>query len=249
MEPQDESEPEGAGGLAGAARPATRQGIIGPFTWRHIISLVVSVLGVAALLVVLTIPVGSPSQMTFTFPAPSAYLLGAPNAGIGIGNRAPELLGADGAPILDLAGQPVTLGGRPVWLTFFATWCPPCREEMPTLRAIQDTMGSDVDLISVSVQEDLGTVADYASTYDLSYTFGLDPSGSAYRDWLGYALPTHYFIDSAGVVRAVHYGPLSVEAAKTLLTAILPAQAPLSGSVEPSSADDEGTGVPSASPH
>jgi hypothetical protein len=53
-----------------------------------------------------------------------------------------------------------------------------------------------------------------------------DGTSAVFQAWRGYGLPTHYLLDADGVVRAVHYGPLSRDAAETLLATIMPTASP-----------------------
>ena len=53
-----------------------------------------------------------------------------------------------------------------------------------------------------------------------------------FQAWRGFGLPTHYFLDAEGIIRAVHYGPLSAADAEELLTTIIPASSPSPGSSE-----------------
>ena len=66
-------------------------------------------------------------------------------------------------------------------------------------------------------------MADYISTYDLTYTGALDPSGSIMRSYGVFGLPTHYFIDADGIIRDRFYGPMSLDQMEERLASILPA--------------------------
>ena len=89
------------------------------------------------------------------------------------------------------------------------------------------TAADGLALVAVSVQEaSPDEVKRYADTYGLDYTIAFDGTSEVFQAWLGYGLPTSYFIDADGVIRAVHYGPLSADAAEALLTTIIPASSP-----------------------
>ena len=116
--------------------------------------------------------------------------------------------------IADLDGQPLRLAdlrGAPVWLSFFGTWCPPCQEETPVLRDAHARYADDgLRMVAISALDT--TAADvrrYAETYDLPYTIGFDATSAVFRTYQGFGLPTHVFLDDDGVIRWVHYGPLS----------------------------------------
>ena len=91
----------------------------------------------AALLVVLGTPLGTDEGPSAQVPGSGFYQVDDPTTGLAIGQVAPELEGdVDGQVVglRDLDGAPLRLAdlrGEPVWLSFFATWCPPCQEETP----------------------------------------------------------------------------------------------------------------------
>jgi len=206
------------------------RGLVGPFSGRHILVALAAVLATALALAVVTAPIHEPGSAQ---PSPGAtfFVIGPPVEGLQPGALAPELEGAvDGAaqPLRDLDGQPIRLAalrGRPVWLNFFATWCPPCQAETPVLEQLFEAhRAAGLALIAVSVQE---TTADdvraWASTYGLAFDIGFDATSAVFRAYQAYGLPTHYFIDRAGVIRAVWRGPLTAEHAEALLAPILAA--------------------------
>lgn len=208
--------------------------LIGPFTLRHIVALVATVVVTALLVTVLTSPVGIPGATAAPQPGAEFYVVGERVEGLAIGQVAPELSGmVDGQPVTlaDLDGNPVTLSalrGRPVWVSFWASWCPPCQVETPVLREMYAAHADDdLALVAVSVQEaSPEVVREYAETYGLDYTIGFDATSAVFQAWRGYGLPTHYFIDADGVIQAVHYGPVSADRAEELLATIIPAASP-----------------------
>jgi thiol-disulfide isomerase/thioredoxin len=129
--------------------------------------------------------------------------------------------------LTSLDGEPLSLAalrGHPVWINFWASWCPPCQHETPVLRDLYRTHAGDgLRMIGVSVQEaSPDEVRRYVETYDVPYTVAFDGTSAVFQAWRGFGLPTHYLVDAEGIIRAVHYGPLSREAADTLLTTIMP---------------------------
>jgi peroxiredoxin len=149
--------------------------------------------------------------------------------GLRVGDLAPELqvAGADGgpAPLLDLSGAPVRLAdlrGHPVWISFWASWCPPCQDETPVLR---DTFNAYRDrglaLVAVSVQEStVDDVRAYAAKYGLDYTIAADLAGDVFRRYRIYGLPTQVFLDASGIIRAVVQGPVDTQIAEADLALI-----------------------------
>lgn len=209
--------------------------VIGPFTLKHV-AILGSVLAVAAaLLGLLTTPIVAPSQTALPVPGSGFYQLGEPTTGLALGQVAPELVGeVDGAPtpLFDLEGHRVTLAdrrGEPVWITFFASWCPPCQEETPVLREAHARYApAGLEMLSVSVQEATAAhVEAYAETYSLPYTIGFDATSAVYRTYQGFGLPTHYFLDGDGVIRNVLFGPVNRQQVAEIVEPLLGAVAPV----------------------
>ncbi len=201
----------------------TRRGVIGPFTARQLAAALATVLGAAVLLVLATRPLVGPGPS----PAPAdpratQYLVGPAAEGLRVGDRAPELeiRGPDGAaaPLRDLAGNPVRLAdlrGRPVWINFWASWCPPCQAETPILRDLAAAYAPQgLALIGISVQEATeDDVRAYAERYGLAYTVAADLGGDVFRRYRIYGLPTQLFLDGDGIIRAIVQGPVTPESA------------------------------------
>jgi peroxiredoxin len=203
--------------------------IIGPFTLRHLAILAVVLLVAAGLLALLTTPIVAPTQPQAQVPGSGFYQVDEPTEGLAIGQSAPQLAGeVDGEvqPLHDLEGDVIdlhALRGNPVWLSFFATWCPPCQEETPVLRDSYATYADEgLEMIAVSVQETTpADVTAYAETYELPYTIGFDASGVVFDTYQGFGLPTHVFIDADGVIAHLRYGPVDRETAAQLIEPLL----------------------------
>jgi thiol-disulfide isomerase/thioredoxin len=208
--------------------PWARQ-IIGPFTLRHLVIFGVVLVVAGGLLWLLTVPIGAPERPGAQVPGSGFYQVGEPTTGLAVGQLAPELVGeVDGRtePLRDLDGEIVTLAqlrGGPVWVNFFATWCPPCQEETPVLRDTHERYrGDGLSLVAISVQETtVEDVAEYADTYSLPYTIGFDASGAVFDTYRGFGLPTHVFIDADGVIRHLRYGPIDRDGASEIIEPLL----------------------------
>jgi cytochrome c biogenesis protein CcmG/thiol:disulfide interchange protein DsbE len=127
-----------------------------------------------------------------------------------IGRQAPDFT----ARTVD--GRTVTLSafkGRPVWLSFGASWCQPCRAENPDIEAaFEKNRSKRLVVLQVFISEDVSTVRDYATRIGLTYDKIADPAttiASAYRV-LG--IPSHFFIDPSGTLRVMKVGTLNPEA-------------------------------------
>jgi len=188
--------------------------VFGPFTFRHLVAMGGSLFVVGALLLLLTTRIAGPSPQTEPQPGSSFYVLGEARTGLDIGDRPPPLT-TDAGPLVDLDEGIVDLrdyDGRPVWVVFWASWCPPCIAETPDLqRAYEASTGMGLELIAVSVQEPAETARDFATTYDLTYRIALDPTGGAFQRWEVFGLPTHYFIGRDGRIADRWFGPLSLD--------------------------------------
>jgi len=208
----------------GASGKRTTRRVIGPFTVRHLLALSLTVGLTGGLIVILTSPIGPPPGPTTPVPGASFYLTGEPGTGIAIGDRPPPLA-ADGKPIEDLDGLALddgALDGRPVWVVFWATWCPPCQQETPDLqRAHVANQEAGLELIAVNVQESRDVAREYATTYGLTYRIALDPTAAVFRSWGVFGLPTHYFIGRDGTIRDRWFGPLSLDAMQQRIDVIL----------------------------
>lgn len=231
-----------------AVRRRRRRGV-GPFSLRQL-SLVAGILVVVALVItVLTAPLGTidPSGPK---PLPTAFVLGSAVPGLAVGNLAPELATNDGEPFVlsDLSGSPIRLAdlkGRIVWLNFWASWCPPCQFETPTLREIDEKYRErGVTVVAVNVQETVETATAYATRYDWQFTVGADVSAAIFHAYRVYALPTQFIIDRDGILRQIVNGPLDVTSASRIFDTLL-AEGPASGA--PPSVAPSGTNL-SASP-
>lgn len=193
------------------ARPRT---LIGPFTARHVGLLNAIVVGAAVVLYIATRPLGTAAPTTIQ-PGASFYRISAETQGLQIGQRAPDFTGKNGdldVRLTDLDGRDVRLAdfaGKPVWVVFWATWCPPCQQETPTIRDVfEANRDAGLIVVAVDVQEDADTVRRYAQTYGLGYQIGLDTYAAIMKTYGVFGLPTHYFIDRQGVIRDRYFGPL-----------------------------------------
>jgi peroxiredoxin len=207
---------------------AWQRRIIGPFTLRHLVVVGVFLLLAAGALALLTVPISAPQPLVES-PGSGFYQTRERTVGLAVGQLAPELEGVvDGETVglTDLDDHPVSLAalrGDPVWLSFFATWCPPCQEETPVLRDTYEAHHDQgLEMIAISVQETTpGDVAAYAERYSLPYTIGFDASGAVFDTYRGFGLPTHVFIDADGVIAHLRYGPLDREMAAAIIEPLL----------------------------
>jgi cytochrome c biogenesis protein CcmG, thiol:disulfide interchange protein DsbE len=172
---------------------------------------VVALMAAAGLVVLLaTRPLGGGAA------EPSMYVVGTPTAGVLIGQIAPGSAAAADAQRLSMVGldgSRVTLADfadRPVWLIFWKTACEPCEAEAPAVAAAAAAhQGDGLAVIGVDVWDSAAVVEDYAASHALDFPVAV-PVSSAVVDAYGvWGAPTHYFIDSAGVIRDRYFGPIT----------------------------------------
>lgn len=213
-----------------AASPRTRR--VGPFSFRQIGAVGITLVLVAGALVILTRPIAPSSSANLPQPGATFYRIGNATEGLAVGQRPPELTvpGPNGtsAPLLDLDGKPIRLAdlrGHPVWINFFASWCPPCQTETPTIRDVAAQYASrGLAVIGIAVAESTADdVRAYAQRYGLGYTVAFDANQAVYNGWRNVGIPTQYFIDADGVIRLIVKGPLADPAsAEAALASIVP---------------------------
>jgi len=119
-----------------------------------------------------------------------------------IGEKAPDFTVAD-------ADRSVTLSqlrGKPVLLNFWATWCPPCIEEMPSLVELQKKMGDKVTILAVSEDADNNAYKQFIHDHNIELLTVRDPKNSASVLYGTFKYPETYVIDRDGVIRRKFIG-------------------------------------------
>ncbi len=143
-----------------------------------------------------------------------AYSLFAPNDGrIAQQGR----VNTDGALVLEnrqpapdfdvstFSGEPLKLAdlrGKIVVLNFWASWCPPCRNETPLLEAAQDNLGDDVVLVGMDIWDAEGDARDFLEQYGVTYAVGHDDDGGVAIDYGVSGVPETFVIDADGRIVA-----------------------------------------------
>jgi peroxiredoxin len=232
-----------AAGRPGFEHKPDRHGLIGPFSGRQLAVVLGIVIVAAVVLVAATRPLGQLGPTGPGNPRPTAFLLGSPTVGLEPGSLAPEMSGtrADGSSwaLQDVSGHPISLTalrGKGIWINFWASWCPPCQSETPTLRDTYDKFKDrGLAMLGISVQEtNPADVAAYAAKYAVGYTIAADLSADVLHLYRVYSLPTQVFIGPDGRIRKVLTGPLSAEQAAAEVEAILPAGGSPAAAASPS---------------
>jgi cytochrome c biogenesis protein CcmG/thiol:disulfide interchange protein DsbE len=137
-----------------------------------------------------------------------------------VGQVAPPLVapGLDGSSI-DLAAY----RGRPVWLVFGGTYCPPCRDEYPLMNGFAVRYEeAGLVVLAVHVKEGADVVEPFVEELGVTFPVALDEDGSRAATWDAVALPVHYWIDAEGVVQDAALGGLGPDQMAASLGTILP---------------------------
>lgn len=137
-----------------------------------------------------------------------------------VGEPAPALVVPQvGGGSIDLAA----LRGKPVWVNFMATWCPPCQDEFPLMNGFAARYAeSGLVVLAIDVQEEEGLVAAFAQHLAATFPLGLDGDGQVAETWDAIALPVHFWIDADGIVRDGALGGIGPDVMAKGLQTILP---------------------------
>lgn len=139
-----------------------------------------------------------------------------------IGRVAPEI-GSLAPPIQrpSLSGATIdlfALRGAPVIVNFWATWCVPCRVEMPELQALHDDTG--VQIIGANLGEPRAAVARWVSDLGLTFDIALDDAHlHVATDYRVRGYPSTFVIDSDGIITHIFYGPVTRDTLEHALNA------------------------------
>lgn len=129
----------------------------------------------------------------------SSPMLGKPGPAI-------DVAGLDGVKVT-LAG----LRGKPALLNFWATWCGPCKEELPLLQRFAADQRSHWNVLGIDELESASDVRAFAQSLQITYPLALDRDGSAGQRYRVGGLPSTFVLDAQGIIRVVHLGPLTAD--------------------------------------
>jgi len=124
--------------------------------------------------------------------------------------------------LLTAEGELITLGdlrGQVVWINFWATWCGPCRRELPDIQRLYDEKRDQgLRVLAVNLEESAEQARAFWDELGLSLPILLDSEGEVYDQYRLQGLPDSFFVDRQGNVAAVHYGFLTEEQARDRLS-------------------------------
>ncbi|WP_299090718.1 TlpA disulfide reductase family protein [uncultured Metabacillus sp.] len=147
------------------------------------------------------------------------YAINPSNVKVGVteGNAAPDF------ELTTLDGEKVSLSslqGKKVILNFWATWCPPCRSEMPDMEKIHNEFNEDVVIAAVNLtssEKNVETVESFVKELNLSFPVLLDKKGEINKQFEVLSYPTSYIIDEKGVITSKFVGAMTYDQMKDLL--------------------------------
>ncbi|PFA67389.1 thiol-disulfide oxidoreductase [Bacillus sp. AFS015802] len=133
--------------------------------------------------------------------------------GLTKGDRAPDFT------LITLDGENVKLSdyqGKKVILNFWATWCPPCKAEMPHMQNYYETNAKkeNVEILAVNLtSQDDGkkAVEQFVDGYELTFPIPMDEKGDIGDQYRVFTIPTSYMIDTNGLIQHKIVGPMNEE--------------------------------------
>jgi cytochrome c biogenesis protein CcmG/thiol:disulfide interchange protein DsbE len=140
------------------------------------------------------------------------------------------------APEIDLAtldGARVRLSelrGRPVLVNFWATWCIPCRDEFPLMAEAYAAHAADgLEILGIVHDDTADGARAFAADMGATWPMLMDDEDAAWNDYIGVGMPTSFFVDADGVIRAFSLGGFSEDGLAAQLATILPDRPPSDG--------------------
>jgi peroxiredoxin len=134
----------------------------------------------------------------------------------GIGNRAVPF------DLKSLDGKPVGLAdfrGKPLVINFFASWCDPCRDEMPLINELASKAARDgYSVLGIAVEDSRAAVTQFVQEAKLVFPIALDLNSTVKRSYRIFGPPATFFIDAQGTVRDIVLGPITPERARAAMT-------------------------------
>jgi peroxiredoxin len=130
--------------------------------------------------------------------------------GLKVGAKAPDF------ELKTLAGDTVKLSdlkGKKVMLNFWATWCPPCKAEMPAMEEFHKEAGDEVVILAVNIDPHLDVKA-FVDENGITFPIPLDAEDKVNETYQVLSIPTTYFIDTKGNIGNKYIGAMNLDAMK-----------------------------------
>jgi cytochrome c biogenesis protein CcmG, thiol:disulfide interchange protein DsbE len=108
-----------------------------------------------------------------------------------------------------------TFRGKPLMMNFFASWCDPCREEMPLINELAEKAGKGgYAVLGIAVEDTRAAIMQYAQEAKLVFPIALDLNSTVKRAYRIFGPPATFFIDGQGTIRDIVIGPITPERAR-----------------------------------
>lgn len=107
--------------------------------------------------------------------------------------------------------------GKPLILNFFASWCDPCRDEMPLLNDIAAKGGDKYRFFGIAVEDTRAALTEFVKEAKIAFPVALDLNSTVKRGYRIFGPPATFFIDGQGIIRDVVLGPIAPERAREAL--------------------------------
>ena len=136
------------------------------------------------------------------------------------GQSSPPVAGspASSFELKALDGKPAGLTnfhGKPLVMNFFASWCDPCRDEMPLINELASRAAKDgYNVLGIAVEDGRAAVTEFAKEAKLVFPIALDLNSTVKRAYRVFGPPATFFIDAQGVIRDIVLGPMTQERAR-----------------------------------
>ncbi|MFC0274069.1 TlpA family protein disulfide reductase [Metabacillus herbersteinensis] len=140
-----------------------------------------------------------------------------PREGLAKGNAAPNF------ELQTLSGETVQLAdyqGKKVLLNFWATWCGPCRAEMPDMQKLYDKYEGNVVVLAVNLtntEKSVESVDAFVKELNLSFPIAIDEEGAINTKYEVLSYPTSYILDEEGRIQTKFAGAMSYETMESLV--------------------------------
>jgi peroxiredoxin len=170
------------------------------------------VIAAVVLVTLLTVAIVQAMEKTTETPETTSQTT-AGKEGLAIGAKAPDF------ELKTLTGETVKLSnlkGKKVMLNFWATWCPPCKAEMPAMEQFSKQMDKDVVILAVNIDPQLD-VKGFVEENKITFPIPLDVDDKVNGIYQVLSIPTTYFIDSKGLIQNKFIGEMKLEDMKDFI--------------------------------
>jgi thiol-disulfide isomerase/thioredoxin len=171
----------------------------------------------------------TPPPTPTPIPSPSPTAIPRPGATVEVGTQPGQRAPAIELPHIaggTINSSTVTAGGQPLWINFMATWCPPCRDELPMMQRFQlrlsQELEQEIEIILVNVAEDHDQMLNFMLELGVDLPVAMDADASTQAEWGAFAMPVHFFIDEQGIVQEVVFGGAPREVYVRAIQTVLP---------------------------